>query len=85
MPELIEAVALAMMEDGVHSYKTCGREVIEAAEHRAAATCTTVLSADRRHYESAPDRALPRLWCVGFPYPSDVRVTKYLVSLHGYG
>ena len=37
VPELIEAVALAMMEDGVHSYKTCGREVIEAAEHLAAA------------------------------------------------
>ena len=32
VPELIEAVALAMIEDGVHSYKTCGREVIEAAE-----------------------------------------------------
>jgi hypothetical protein len=26
-----------MMEEGVHSYKTCGREVIEAAEHLAAA------------------------------------------------
>ena len=37
VPELIEAVALAMMEEGVHSYKTCGREVIEAAEHIAAA------------------------------------------------
>jgi hypothetical protein len=36
VPELIEAVALAMIEDGVHSYKTCGREVIEAAEHIAA-------------------------------------------------
>jgi len=36
VPELIEAVALAIMEDGVHSYKTCGREVIEAAEHIAA-------------------------------------------------
>jgi hypothetical protein len=24
-----------MIEDGVHSYKTCGREVIEAAEHIA--------------------------------------------------
>jgi hypothetical protein len=35
VPELIEAVALAMIEDGVHSYKTCGREVIEAAEHIA--------------------------------------------------
>jgi alkylhydroperoxidase/carboxymuconolactone decarboxylase family protein YurZ len=34
--ELIEAVALAMIEEGVHSYKTCGREVIEAAEHIAA-------------------------------------------------
>ena len=37
VPELIEAVALAMMEEGVHSYKTCGREVLEAAEHLAAA------------------------------------------------
>ena len=36
MPELIEAVALAMMEDGVHSCKACGREVIAAAEHIAA-------------------------------------------------
>ena len=36
VPELIEAVALAMMEEGVHSYKTCGREAIEAAEHLAA-------------------------------------------------
>jgi alkylhydroperoxidase/carboxymuconolactone decarboxylase family protein YurZ len=36
VPELIEAVALAMIEDGVHSYKTCGQEVIEAAEHIAA-------------------------------------------------
>jgi hypothetical protein len=36
VPELIEAVALAMMEEGVHSYKTGGREVIEAAEHIAA-------------------------------------------------
>jgi alkylhydroperoxidase/carboxymuconolactone decarboxylase family protein YurZ len=35
--ELIEAVALAMIEEGVQSYKTCGREVIEAAEHIAAA------------------------------------------------
>ena len=35
VPELIEAVALAMIEDGVQSYKTCGREVIEAAEHIA--------------------------------------------------
>ena len=33
VPELIEAVALAMIEDGVQHYKTCGREVIEAAEH----------------------------------------------------
>ena len=32
VPELIEAVALAMIEDGVQGYKTCGREVIEAAE-----------------------------------------------------
>ena len=46
MPELIEAVALAMIEEGVHSYKTCGREVIEAAEHIAAATCKTVLKED---------------------------------------
>lgn len=37
VPELIEAVALAMIEDGVPCYKTCGREVIEAAEHLAAA------------------------------------------------
>jgi hypothetical protein len=37
VPELLEAVALAMIEEGVHSYKTCGREVIEAAEHIAAA------------------------------------------------
>jgi hypothetical protein len=29
VPELIEATALAMIEAGVHSYKTCGREVIE--------------------------------------------------------
>ena len=36
VPELIEAVALAMIEAGVHSYKACGREVIEAAEHIAA-------------------------------------------------
>src|SRR5262249_2461892 len=35
VPELIKAVALAMMEEGVHSYKTCRREVIEAAEHIA--------------------------------------------------
>lgn len=35
VPELIEAVALAMIEEGVHSYKTCGREVLEAAEQRA--------------------------------------------------
>ena len=37
MPELIEAVALAMIEDGVQCYNTCGREVIVAAEHLAAA------------------------------------------------
>ncbi len=37
VPELIEAVALAMMEEGVHSYQACGREVIAAAEHIAAA------------------------------------------------
>jgi alkylhydroperoxidase/carboxymuconolactone decarboxylase family protein YurZ len=37
VPELIETVALAMIEDGVQSYKTCGREVIEAAEHITAA------------------------------------------------
>ena len=30
VPELIEAVALAMIEDGVQGYKTCGLEVIEA-------------------------------------------------------
>lgn len=36
VPELIEAVALAMIEDGVQGYKTCGREVIEAAETIAA-------------------------------------------------
>ena len=35
VPELVEAVALAMIEDGVHCYNTCGREVIEAAEQRA--------------------------------------------------
>ena len=35
VPELTEAVALAMIEEGVHSYKTCGRKVIEAAEHIA--------------------------------------------------
>jgi hypothetical protein len=35
VPELVEAVALAMMEDGVHTYKTCGRDVIEAAEQLA--------------------------------------------------
>jgi alkylhydroperoxidase/carboxymuconolactone decarboxylase family protein YurZ len=35
VPELIEAVALAMIEEGVHSYKTCGLEVIDAAEHLA--------------------------------------------------
>ncbi len=34
--ELIEAVALAMIEDGVQGYKTCGLEVIEAAEQKAA-------------------------------------------------
>jgi alkylhydroperoxidase/carboxymuconolactone decarboxylase family protein YurZ len=32
VPELVEAVALAMIEDGVQGYKTCGREVIEEAE-----------------------------------------------------
>jgi alkylhydroperoxidase/carboxymuconolactone decarboxylase family protein YurZ len=37
VPELIEAVALAMIEEGVPSYKTCGREVLEAAEQLAAA------------------------------------------------
>ena len=36
VPELVEAVALAMIEEGVQSYKTCGREVIEAAERIAA-------------------------------------------------
>jgi alkylhydroperoxidase/carboxymuconolactone decarboxylase family protein YurZ len=36
VPEIIEAVALAMIEDGVQGYKTCGREVIEAAEKMAA-------------------------------------------------
>jgi hypothetical protein len=36
VPELIEAVALAMIEEGVQSYKVCGREVIDAAEHIAA-------------------------------------------------
>lgn len=36
VPELIEAVALAMIENGVQGYKTCGREVIEAAEQMAA-------------------------------------------------
>jgi alkylhydroperoxidase/carboxymuconolactone decarboxylase family protein YurZ len=35
VPELIEAVALAMIEDGVQGYKTCRREVIEAAEQKA--------------------------------------------------
>jgi len=37
VPELIEAVALAMIEEGVQCYKTCGREVIDAAEHITAA------------------------------------------------
>jgi alkylhydroperoxidase/carboxymuconolactone decarboxylase family protein YurZ len=36
VPELIEAVAFAMAADGVHRDKTCGRAVIEAAEHLAA-------------------------------------------------
>jgi alkylhydroperoxidase/carboxymuconolactone decarboxylase family protein YurZ len=35
VPELVEAVALAMMEDGVHTYKTSGMDVIEAAEQLA--------------------------------------------------
>jgi len=30
--ELVEAVALAMIEDGVQCYKACGLDVIEAAE-----------------------------------------------------
>lgn len=34
--ELVEAVALAMIEDGVQGYQNCGREVIEAAEEIAA-------------------------------------------------
>ena len=34
--ELVEAVAFAMMEEGVHSDKVCGREVSEAVEHLAA-------------------------------------------------
>ena len=29
---LVEAVALAMIEDGVQCYKACGLDVIEAAE-----------------------------------------------------
>ena len=36
VPEIIEGVALAMIEDGVQGYKTCGLEVIEAAEKIAA-------------------------------------------------
>jgi alkylhydroperoxidase/carboxymuconolactone decarboxylase family protein YurZ len=32
VPELVEAVALAMIEDGVQNYKACGLDVIEAAE-----------------------------------------------------
>jgi alkylhydroperoxidase/carboxymuconolactone decarboxylase family protein YurZ len=36
VPELVEAVALAMIEDGVPNYKTCGLDVIEAAERKAA-------------------------------------------------
>jgi hypothetical protein len=36
VPEIIEAVALAMIEEGAQGYKTCGREVIEAAEKMAA-------------------------------------------------
>jgi alkylhydroperoxidase/carboxymuconolactone decarboxylase family protein YurZ len=37
VPELVEAVAFAMLEEGVHSYQTCGREVLEAAERLTAA------------------------------------------------
>jgi len=36
VPEIVEAVALAMIECGVQSYKTCGLDVIEAAEKVAA-------------------------------------------------
>ena len=32
VPELVEAVALALIEDGVQNYKACGLDVIEAAE-----------------------------------------------------
>ena len=32
VPELVEAVALAMIEDGVQCYKACGLDVLEAAE-----------------------------------------------------
>jgi alkylhydroperoxidase/carboxymuconolactone decarboxylase family protein YurZ len=32
VPELVEAVSLAMIEDGVQCYKACGLDVIEAAE-----------------------------------------------------
>jgi hypothetical protein len=39
---LVEAVALAMIEDGVQSYKTCGQEVIEAAEHIVAGQQGTI-------------------------------------------
>lgn len=37
VPELVEAVAFAMIEEGVHCYTTRGREVLEAAEHLAEA------------------------------------------------
>lgn len=36
VPELVEAVALAMIEDGVQTYKTCGQEVLAAAEQLTA-------------------------------------------------
>jgi alkylhydroperoxidase/carboxymuconolactone decarboxylase family protein YurZ len=34
VPEIIEAVALAMIECGVQSYKSCGIDIIEAAEEK---------------------------------------------------
>ena len=36
VPEVVEAVALAMIEDGVPSYRTCGLDLIEATEKAVA-------------------------------------------------
>ena len=54
-----------MMEEGVHSYKTCGREVIGVAEHQPwhLQDCPECSSEARHTPETVLSAVLPTLLC----------------------